>query len=83
MPSLKRTNERRKIQWLDPVNGTEYTILEAPMPIEFIHAGIQVTADDGCSRVVWDTTVAPDAFADMFSPIYQEGLNNLKVELEA
>ena len=62
---------------------TEYTILEAPMPIEFIHAGIQVTADNGGSCVVWDTTVTPDSLADMFSPIYQEGLNNLKSQLEA
>ena len=38
MPSLKRTNERRKIQWLEPEQGTYYTIREAPMPIEFLHA---------------------------------------------
>jgi mxaD protein len=62
---------------------TEYTILEAPMPIEFIHAGIQVTADNGGSCVVWDTTVTPDGLAEMFSPIYQEGLTNLKNQLEA
>jgi carbon monoxide dehydrogenase subunit G len=67
----------------DATMRTEYTILEAPMPIEFIHAGIQVTADNGGSRVVWDTTVTPDALADMFSPIYQEGLNNLKSQLES
>ena len=67
----------------DATMRTEYTILEAPMPIEFIHAGIQVTADNGGSCVVWDTTVTPDALVDMFSPIYQEGLNNLKSQLEA
>jgi hypothetical protein len=67
----------------DATMRTEYTILEAPMPIEFIHAGIQVTSDNGGSRVVWDTTVTPDALADMFSPIYQEGLANLKSQLEA
>ena len=67
----------------DATMRTEYTILEAPMPIEFIHAGIQVTADNGGSRVVWDTTVTPDALVEMFSPIYQEGLNNLKSRLEA
>ena len=67
----------------DTMMRTEYTMLEAPMPIEFIHAGIQVTADNGGSCVVWDTTVTPDALVDMFSPIYQEGLNNLKSQLEA
>jgi mxaD protein len=67
----------------DATMRTEYTILEAPMPIEFIHAGIQVTADNGGSCVVWDTTVTPDGLAEMFSPIYQEGLTNLKNQLEA
>ena len=62
---------------------TEYTILEAPMPIEFIHAGIQVCAEDGGSRVVWDTTVTPDGLVEMFSPIYQEGLYNLTTQLES
>lgn len=62
---------------------TEYTILEAPMPIEFIHAGIQVTADDEGACVVWDTTVTPDELVDMFVPIYREGLTNLKSQLES
>ena len=62
---------------------TEYTILEAPMHIEFIHAGIQVCGENGGSRVVWDTTVTPDELAGMFSPIYQEGLANLKTKLES
>ena len=62
---------------------TEYAILEAPMPIEFIHAVIQVFEDDGGSRVVWATTVTPDELVDVFTPIYQEGLNNLKGQLES
>ena len=53
------------------------------MPIEFIHAGLQVFPDNGGSRVVWDTTVTPDEIAEMFSPIYQEGLENLRAQLEA
>lgn len=67
----------------DESRRIEYTILEAPMPIEFIHAGLQVFPDNGGSRVVWDTTVTPDEIAEMFSPIYQEGLENLRAQLEA
>ena len=67
----------------DATMRTEYTILEAPMPIEFIHAGIQVSQDNGGSCVVWDTTVTPDELVEMFVPIYQEGLANLKSQLEA
>jgi hypothetical protein len=54
-----------------------------PTPIQFIHAGIQVCGENGGSRVVWDTTVTPDELVDMFSPIYQEGLTNLKTKLES
>ena len=75
---------RERILSVDDSNmRTEYTILEAPMHIEFIHAGIQVCGEDGGSRVVWDTTVTPDELAGMFSPIYQEGLTNLKTKLES
>jgi carbon monoxide dehydrogenase subunit G len=66
----------------DDRRRTEYTILEGPMPIEFIHAGIEVRSEGSGSRVVWDTTVTPDALAEMFKPIYREGLENLRSQFE-
>ncbi len=66
----------------DEAFRTEYTILEGPMPIEFIHAGIEIEPEGEGSRVVWDTTVTPDELVDAFRPIYREGLENLKVRLE-
>ena len=67
----------------DQARRTEYTILEAPMDIEFIHAALQVTPDDNGSCVEWSTTVTPDALAEAFAPIYREGLENMKRQLEA
>jgi hypothetical protein len=61
----------------------EYTISEAPMPIDFIHSAIDVVPDGSGTRVTWSTTVTPPELIDMFRPIYVEGLENLKVRLEA
>lgn len=61
----------------------EYTITEAPMPIDFLHASIEVVPDGSGSRVNWTTTVTPAELVDMFRPIYAEGLANLKRRLEA
>lgn len=67
----------------DETRRCEYTILEAPMDIEFIHATLQVSSDDDGSCVEWSTTVTPDELAEAFAPIYREGLENMKRQLEA
>jgi uncharacterized membrane protein len=67
----------------DEARRYEYTILDAPMEIEFIHAAVQVTATPTGSQVEWSTTVTPDELADAFSPIYREGLENMKRQLES
>ncbi len=66
----------------DAARRYEYTILEAPMEIEFIHATVQVTPSAGGSHVEWSTTVTPDELAEAFGPIYREGLENMKRRLE-
>ncbi|MCP5111616.1 MAG: SRPBCC family protein, partial [bacterium] len=74
---------RERILVNDPeARRYEYTILEAPMEIEFIHATVQVTPSGAGSHVEWSTTVTPDELADAFSPIYREGLENMKRQLE-
>ena len=75
---------RERILVNDPeARRYEYTILEAPMEIEFIHATVQVTPSGTGSHVEWSTTVTPDELADAFSPIYREGLESMKRQLEA
>jgi hypothetical protein len=66
----------------DETRRYEYTILEAPMDIEFIHATVSVTPFNGGSRVEWSTLVSPDELADAFAAIYKEGLENMKAQLE-
>jgi hypothetical protein len=66
----------------DDARRYEYTILDAPMDIEFIHATVQVTAMNGGSHVEWSTLVVPDGLAEAFAPIYREGLENMKAQLE-
>jgi hypothetical protein len=66
----------------DEARRYEYTILEAPMDIEFIHATVQVTPLNGGSQVEWSTLVSPDELAEAFAPIYREGLESMKAQLE-
>lgn len=66
----------------DDARRYEYTILDAPMDIEFIHATVEVTPLNGGSHVEWSTLVVPDELADAFAPIYREGLENMKVTIE-
>lgn len=67
----------------DEARRYDYTILEAPMEIEFIHATVQVKAHEGGACVEWSTIVTPDEVAEAFAPIYREGLENIKRQLEA
>ena len=67
----------------DAGRSYEYTITESPMPIESIKAGIQVDGSGDRSTVTWSTEVEPGALAEQFSPIYREGLETLKQQLES
>ncbi|MBT5775618.1 MAG: SRPBCC family protein [Dehalococcoidia bacterium] len=67
----------------DEARRYEYTILEAPMEIEFIHATVQVTPTADGAHVEWSTLVTPDELVDAFSPIYRAGLENMKRQLES
>ena len=66
----------------DEARNYDYTILDAPMEIEFIHATVAVTETPTGSCVDWSTLVTPDELAEAFAPIYREGLENLKHQLE-
>lgn len=66
----------------DEARRYEYTILEAPMDIEFIHATVEVTPLNGGSQVQWSTLVSPDELAEAFAPIYREGLESMRAQLE-
>lgn len=61
----------------------QYTIESSPMPIEQILATISVDAEGSGSKVIWHTDVEPAELAEMFAPIYREGLENLKKLVEA
>jgi carbon monoxide dehydrogenase subunit G len=68
----------------DPVaRRYQYTIESSPMPIEDILATISVEAEGTGSKVTWHTEVEPAELAEMFAPIYREGLDNLKKLVEA
>ncbi len=60
----------------------QYTIEKSPMPIEKILATISVEPAGQGSKVVWQTEVEPAELAEMFAPIYREGLENLKQIVE-
>jgi carbon monoxide dehydrogenase subunit G len=66
----------------DAARTYDYTILDAPMEIEFIHATVAVTETTDGSRVDWSTLVTPDGLVEAFAPIYREGLENLKLQIE-
>ncbi|MCP4965498.1 MAG: SRPBCC family protein [bacterium] len=74
---------RERILARDDAGRTyDYTILDAPMEIEFIHATVAVTETADGARVDWSTLVTPDGLAEAFAPIYREGLENLKQQIE-
>ena len=67
----------------DAGRSYQYTIESAPMPIEDLLATMTVApAGEGCSLVTWHTFVEPADLIEVFTPIYQEGLDSLKTQLE-
>jgi carbon monoxide dehydrogenase subunit G len=67
----------------DPdVRRYQYTIESSPMPIKDILATISVEANGTGAKVTWHTEVEPAELAEMFAPIYREGLENLKKLVE-
>lgn len=75
--------EERIVSRNDADRSYQYTIESSPMPIEDILATITVSpAGDDCSLVTWHTFVEPAELAEVFAPIYREGLESLKAQME-
>jgi len=70
---LARHEERRRY---------DYTVSEAPFPIESHHASFQVEPDGTGSKVVWTTDVTPDELASTWEPIFEQQLQALKQYVE-
>lgn len=67
----------------DPGRSYQYTVEDAPMPVDSLLATIAVApAGDGASLVTWHTAVEPGELAETFAPIYREGLESLREKLE-
>ena len=56
----------------------EYSVTDAPFPVEFHNALIDVYPEQNGSTVTWTTSVVPDELATMFSPVFDADLNQLK-----
>lgn len=68
----------------DAVMRLEYTVTDAPFPVEFHDAIIDIIpGTNGSTTVSWTTTVVPDELAAMFSPGFDSDLQNLKGLVEA
>lgn len=75
--------EERIVDRNDAARSYQYTIESSPMPIEQILATVAVApAGTEHTLVTWHTAVEPGELAEMFAPIYREGLENLKSMLE-
>ena len=66
----------------DELRRLQYRIVEAPMPIEFHLATVDVLEDGAGSLVVYSTEVQPDDLAPVVSPSLADGLAGLKAFLE-
>ncbi len=67
----------------DRLMRLEYSVAEAPFPVEFHNALIDVCPDRDGTTVSWTTNVAPDALAEMFSPGFDADLKSLKTLIES
>lgn len=67
----------------DKLMRLEYTVTEAPFPVEFHNALIEVYPEEKGSIVTWTTSVVPDELAAMFSPSFDADLKNLKRLVES
>lgn len=74
--------KERLLQADDRLMRLEYTVTEAPFPVEFHNALLEVYPDQDGSLVVWTTTVAPDELAAAFSPGFDADLQGLKQLVE-
>jgi carbon monoxide dehydrogenase subunit G len=66
----------------DDAHRFDYSITEAPFPIESHHASMSVEATDTGSRVTWVTEIRPDDLAAAMEPVFAEGIHALKAHLE-
>lgn len=67
----------------DENRSYQYTIESSPMPIEEILVTITVSpAGADCSLVTWHTFVEPSELVEVFAPIYRNGLENLRTQME-
>lgn len=66
----------------DATRSYEYEITESPMPLDHHHAWMSVEEEGSGSRVTWITEIAPDDMAAAMEPVFEEGMQSLKVHLE-
>ena len=66
----------------DQMMRLEYSVTDAPFPVEFHNALIDVYPEQNGSTVTWTTNVVPDELAAMFSPVFDADLNQLKTLVE-
>ncbi len=81
-PAPGATLKEKLLQADDTLMRLEYTVTEAPFPLEFHNALIEVYPDHERSVVVWTTNVVPDELAEMFSPGFDADLKSLKALVE-
>ncbi|MCU0267605.1 MAG: SRPBCC family protein [Acidimicrobiales bacterium] len=66
----------------DELRRLQYRIVEAPLPIEFHLATVDVFEDGKGSLVVYSTDVQPDDLGPVISPSLADGVAGLKAFVE-
>jgi carbon monoxide dehydrogenase subunit G len=59
-----------------------YSIVSGPAPVDHHEATITVTPAGSGSHVTWDVDVEPESMLPLFTQIYQQSLDALKVHAE-
>jgi carbon monoxide dehydrogenase subunit G len=66
----------------DATRSLVYSIASGPAPVDSHEATITVTPAGDGSHVTWAVAVEPATMLDLFTQIYQQSLDALKVHLE-
>jgi mxaD protein len=75
---------REEIATRDDANRRyEYTITDAPFPLDAHGASMSVVDNGAGSTVTWITEIEPDDLADLMEPLFEDGIHSLKAHLES
>ena len=57
-----------------------YTITEAPFPMEFHSASMQVVPDGAGARLIWITDIKPDGLVEGIAPLFDQAIESVRAK---